>query len=189
MDAYQKFKNDQTGTAAVEFAILAPMFLIILAGIVNIGLALNWKIAAEARVSALSNFAIVSNLDFTDEQSALDFLDQAKSLFSQSPIQPYSSEHENLTINVNNSIELKIAGGQASTNNSGSTLDECYCPTYSSSIVIWGNQFDCTEACPNGHTAAHYIEITAENEMPLAMITGQIFSIANIQFTSLVRMD
>lgn len=85
MDTYQKFKNDQTGTVAVEFAILAPIFLIILAGIVNIGIALNWKIAAEARVSALSNFAIVSNLDFTDEQTALDFLDQAKGLFSASP--------------------------------------------------------------------------------------------------------
>lgn len=78
MHQTKPFNVDNTGSAAVEFAILAPIFLILIAAIANIGLAINWRIAAETRISALSNQAIKEDLDFTDEQAALQFLDRIK---------------------------------------------------------------------------------------------------------------
>lgn len=68
----QSFIIQSEGTAAVEFSIILPVFLIILAGIVDIGLALNWKLAAESRLSSTANFILTKDFSFDpDDETTL----------------------------------------------------------------------------------------------------------------------
>ena len=95
MTGYKKFKQDETGTAAIEFAILAPVLLLVLAGVVNIGLAINWRIAAEARVSDIANYIILESLEggFTEAEKNM-----AEQRLSETPIQAYSADNEEYQI-------------------------------------------------------------------------------------------
>src|SRR5450755_148179 len=49
----------QSGIAALEFGLLAPVFLIVLAGTVDIGSALYTRISLEAAIAAGADYALV----------------------------------------------------------------------------------------------------------------------------------
>lgn len=183
------FHADETGSAAVEFAILSPLFLIILAGIANIGLAINWKIAAENRISAVSNQAIIEKPNLTDENAAIDYFNEIKDFVSNSPIQEYSQDNEKFILNLNNFYEITITAGEATSKALDKPLSDCYCPNKSNGIIIWGNSFNCSETCADGQTAARYLIVTAENNSLLNIISGYAFSPADVKFTTAIRLE
>jgi len=91
MNLKRNFRRDQTGATAVEFAVLAPIFLLLIAGIINIGMAVNWRVSAETRISAMSNYIINQALN---EKLTTENLAEAVAIFSQTPISYYGSENE-----------------------------------------------------------------------------------------------
>ena len=52
--------RDQRGTSGVEFALLAPVMLLILAGMVDFGMTLWARLQLEQSLSTITNYAIVS---------------------------------------------------------------------------------------------------------------------------------
>lgn len=58
----KKLIRSETGISAVEFAIIAPILLIIISGIINIGLVLNAKFNLENQIYTASNYALFSGL-------------------------------------------------------------------------------------------------------------------------------
>jgi Flp pilus assembly protein TadG len=130
------------GIAAVEFGLLAPLFLIVLAGAIDIGAALYTQIRLEAAIAAGANYALV-------HASAVNLTDAA-------------SLASNITTIVTTSNAGPAAGGTVVVNNGHA--DMCYCPTGptgSPPSWTWGTAATCGTTCTGGGTAGKFITITA----------------------------
>lgn len=184
----QSFIIQSEGTAAVEFSIILPVFLIILAGIVDIGLALNWKLAAESRLSSTANFILTKDFSF-DPDDETTFLSEIGNFVSQTSIQNYSSQEDIFFINLNNSISLTISNGVSNQNNLPGEITSCYCPTEVNATFSWGNEQNCDTECQDGSSAARYATIMIENIDPLVFFPGFIFSPDLISTQTVVKLD
>lgn len=184
----QSFIIQNEGTAAVEFSLILPIFLILLAGIVDIGLALNWKLAAETRLSSTANFIITKDFSFDPNEEAT-FLSEIGNFLSQTSIQNYSAQEDVFFINLNNSISLTASSGVASQNDSPGEVTSCYCPTGVNATFSWGNELNCDTICQDGNTAARYATIMIENTDPLTFFPRFIFSPDLISTQTVVKLD
>lgn len=124
------------GTAAVEFALLASLFMIIVAGTADFG---YWIYAASeltAAVSAGSQYAANNGAMVATDPSGL-----ATAISSV----------------VNNANGAGWATSTVNVNNGSSTI--CYCPSGTPGNWTWGSAVAC--ACAGGGVAGQFVTITA----------------------------
>ena len=124
------------GVAAVEFAIFATAFLMILAATVDIGLLLFTQSELDAAVSAGAEYAANS-----------------------AALVPDPTLNTNISDIVNNANGSGWATSTVNVNNSDST--GCYCPTGTPGNWSWGSTVTCGSACPGGGVGGQYVTITA----------------------------
>lgn len=60
MKLLRNFASAVHGSAVVEFAIIAPLFILIMAGVVDFGRGVYTKFAVESAVSSSANYALVN---------------------------------------------------------------------------------------------------------------------------------
>ena len=133
--------REETGAAAVEFAICASCFVIIVAGTVDFG---YWIYAASALTAAVS-----AGSQYAENNAAL-VLSNPTAL--QSDVQ---------TI-VENAVGTSWASATVNVNNGGDTTG-CYCPTGSPGTWSWGSVVKCGNTCANGGVAGQFVTITASH--------------------------
>lgn len=130
--------KQDAGTAAVEFALLASLFMIIVAGTAEFG---YWIYAASeltAAVSAGSQYAANNGAMVATDPSGL-----ATAISSV----------------VNNANGAGWATSTVNVNNGSST--NCYCPTGTPGNWTWGSAVACGSACAGGGVAGQFVTITA----------------------------
>jgi hypothetical protein len=130
--------RENAGVAAVEFAICGSVFLMAVAGTVDIGLLLYAEFQLDTAVNAGGQFAIDNAATVGSNPSALssDILSIVNNL---------NSTGSN-SVNVNNS-------------NDGSG---CYCPTGTPGNWSWGGTVGCGTACASGGgIGGQFVTITA----------------------------
>lgn len=129
--------KQDAGTAAVEFALLASLFMIIVAGTADFG---YWIYAASeltAAVSAGSQYAANNSAMVATNPSGLATA---------------------ISTVVNNANGTGWATSTVNVNN-GST--NCYCPTGTPGNWTWGAAVTCGSACAGGGVAGQFVTITA----------------------------
>lgn len=150
--------TDVNGVAAVEFALVAPWFGLILAGAIDLGGMLYTKYGLDAAVSAGANYAVVSaaSVNSTSGQSLANTI--ATVVTSSN-----SSNWANTTIIVNNGPTTSMSEtGTPVTGGTAANADSCYCPTLVGSSVSWGSAAPaCGGTCPNGSIAGKFVYISA----------------------------
>ncbi len=131
--------SENSGVAAIEFAIYALVFLTILAATVDIGLMLFTASELDAAVSAGAEYALNNAAMVASNPSALN------TAITNIVANANGSGWASSTVNVNNS-------------NDGA---HCYCPTGLPGNWSWGSTATCGSACSGVGVAGQFVTITA----------------------------
>ena len=127
------------GVAAVEFALASTVFLVILAGVVDVGSYIYTTAQLDAAVSAGAQYA---------ENNAALVASNAAGLSSD------------IAGVVNNTNGTGWATSTVNVNNSNDATG-CYCPTGTTGNWSWGGAVTCASACAGGGVAGQFVTITA----------------------------
>jgi Flp pilus assembly protein TadG len=130
------------GSAAVEFAILAPFFMIIAAGTFDVGYLIYSASEVSAAVSAGSQYA---------ENNA--------SMVASSP----GTLSGNIWTIVNS---LNGSGASAVNVNNSNDGTHCYCPSGSPGNWTWGSTVICGSTCSGGGVSGQFVTIIATRTVP-----------------------
>jgi Flp pilus assembly protein TadG len=148
---------DEGGVAAVEFAILVPVFALIFAGIADFGGVLYTQFRLSAAVSAGANYAVVNAANVSSTSGAALASNIAQVVESNA-----GSNWANDDIVVNNGPTNVMTSGTPTTSGTASNADSCYCPTVSPSFS-WGSSQTCGTACSGGGIAGKFVTISASH--------------------------
>jgi Flp pilus assembly protein TadG len=153
--------RDRGGIAAVEFALLTPVFCLLLAGIVDLGGALYTKFKLDSAVTAGANFAQINagNVSSTNGQTLATNI---ATIVETSQGSGWADDG----VVVNDGPSTSYSSGTASTSGTASNADLCYCPTGTPGAFTWGSSTTCGSACPGTNTgyAGKFVTITATKQ-------------------------
>jgi Flp pilus assembly protein TadG len=131
--------RENTGTATVEFALLASLFVIIIAGTADFGYLIYAASELTAAVSAGSQYAANNGAMVRTNPSGLATA---------------------ISTVVNNANGTGWATSTVNVNNGSPT--DCYCPTGTPGDWTWGSAVTpCGSTCPGGGVAGQFVTITA----------------------------
>ena len=131
--------QEDAGVAAIEFAIYALAFLMIVAATVDIALLMFTGAQLDAAVSAGAEYAVNNAALVTSNPSGLN---------------------TNIANIVNNVIGTSWATSTVNVNNSNDST-HCYCPTGTPGNWTWGSTVTCGSACAGGGIGGQFVTITA----------------------------
>lgn len=173
----RKFWADTSGVSATEFAILAPVFFVILAGIVDIGFTLYSKFRMESQVSAVANYTMTSkNIPTSNsEEDYKNFVTPLVCIAVNSENNNDIQSLDKIQINFNDIYNIIWTSGTC--DNFSSTFDRrtddkppyCYCPTRDASTITWGSRETCGSPCSDGSRAGKYLWYETTNSSPLSL--------------------
>ena len=153
---------DDRGIAAVEFAVIAPLFCLLFVAAIDIGSAIYTRFKLDAAVSAGANYALINAANVSSTSGAT--LGSNIAAIVENSV---SSGYANEVIVVNNGPTVTVSGG---TSNTAGTLtaggtnapaDSCYCPTGTTTSLTWGAAVTCGSACPGGGLAGKFVTVVA----------------------------
>jgi Flp pilus assembly protein TadG len=151
--------GDRRGVAAVEFALLTPVFCLLLAGIVDLGGALYTRFKLDSAVTAGANFAQINaaNVTSTNGQALATNI---ATIVETSQGSGWADD----AVVVNNGPTTSITSGAPTTGGTPTNADACYCPTGTTASFSWGSSTTCGAACPGGGYAGKFVTVTATRE-------------------------
>lgn len=186
----QKFWKDTSGVSATEFALLAPVFLIILAGVIDIGFTLYAKFRMEGQVSAVANYAMTDNIPVPSSETK-DFEEYLERLVDISRLSGTNNNIQRLNkihVNLNNTYTGTWENETFSVQAQAGDLSDCYCPTRQGSTIIWGSIQNCSSLCSDGSRAGKYLWFETENSSPLSLFRRFGFAPELLKSNVLVRL-
>jgi len=148
--------RSRTGIAAIEFAFVVPVFLILLVGAVDLGLMLFEDYKLEQAVAAGAEYAAVNPTDVNSTNGPTLASSIAATVESAN-----GTAWANDVVVVNNGPTVTVTNGTATSSGTNSNADSCYCPTGSPPNWTWGSAVTCGSACGAGATAGKFVTITA----------------------------
>ena len=148
-----RMRRDERGSVAVEFAMLAPLLLLILAGVIDMGSAASVRLSLDARVTAAADYALLQPAP-GDSQAAMVLAAQLVSL-----LQGNSSETAEVV--VNNAARAQWTGTSAPVTALSGDAAMCYCPTLVGGQLDWGPGMACGAPCASGESAGQFVQVSA----------------------------
>jgi Flp pilus assembly protein TadG len=146
----------RSGTAAVEFAIIAPLLALLLAGVADLGNVLYVRFRLDSAVSAASNYVLVNAASVSSTGGA-NLASNAATIVQASQ----GSSWADAAVVVNNGPTATVTNGAITVGGAAAPADSCYCPTYSAGSIAWGDAVSCGTACASGVRAGKYVTISA----------------------------
>ncbi|REF88043.1 TadE-like protein [Methylovirgula ligni] len=147
---------DRAGVSAVEFALLAPIFCLLLAAAADFGGVLYVKFGLESAVSAAANYALLNASNVNSTNGGALATNLATIVESER-----AANWANGSIIVNNGPSATINSGAISSGGTAANANVCYCPTGSGASVTWGGAVTCGSTCASGGLAGKFISIVA----------------------------
>jgi Flp pilus assembly protein TadG len=148
--------RSRSAIAAIEFAFLMPIFLVLFVGIVDVGMMLVQDYKLDQAVAAGAELAAVNTTSVNSTSGATLAGNIASTVASANGI-----GWANDVIVVNNGPSVTETGGSASSSGTASNADSCYCPTGSPPNWTWGSAMTCGASCSGSGTAGKFVTITA----------------------------
>jgi Flp pilus assembly protein TadG len=168
------FFGNRSGVSAVEFALLAPIFVAILAGTADFGIALRAKLNLNSAVSAGANYALLNADDVTPASAADLAANIAKILAAD-------AGNGTIAVNINNTAMLSVTESKSQAAKGGDA-DSCYCPTGSGITMNWGSPVSCGAPCPDGSFAGKFVSLSVSE--PFSPLFGGYGMVSNGQITA-----
>ena len=132
--------SGNVGTAAIEFALFLPFFVLIIAGTIDLG----YLVYTATELSAALG---------------------AGSLYAANNATLVSTALETLQSNIQTVVTNANGTGWATSlvNINNGDANHCYCPTGLPGNWTWGTIMTCGMACPSGGVAGQFVAITASH--------------------------
>ena len=184
-DRFARFLRRETaGVSAVEFALVSPVLILILAGTVDIGASLKAKFDLSSAISAGSNYSLLG-AGKVNSTGGSTLAANIMAVVSSG----LGSAGGSVQVVINNGSAVSYNASTATATQSGtaSNADLCYCPTVSGSTVTWGSSVTCGTACPAGGTAGKFVTISASR--PFSPLFGGfgVVSSGNITVSAMAQ--
>jgi Flp pilus assembly protein TadG len=149
--------GDSRGVAAVEFALILPVFGVLLAGVVDLGNVLYMRFRLDSAVAAAADYVEV-NASSVSSTGGATLASNAATIAQSSQ----GAGWANASVIINNGPSSTISSGNTTAGGTAVNADSCYCPTYSAGNPTWGAGVSCGSACPTtSTTAGKFVTITA----------------------------
>ena len=146
-------KLDQGGSVAVEFALVAPILLFALAGVIDIGSAVYARLSLDAQVTAAADYALLQPGP-EDQQNAENL--------ATSLVQMLQGDASGTAeVIVNNVARAERTGSAVTTSSLPGDAGMCYCPSLSDGNMAWGASVGCGTSCATGDIAGQFLHISA----------------------------
>lgn len=152
----QRALADTRGASAVEFALITPIFLLVLVGIIDFGGVLFTEFGLNAAISAAADFALV-NAGNVNATGGGALASQLVGIASSA----HATNWASATVVVNNGPSA--TGNSTTVTASGTAANAAYyyCPTLSGATVVWGAAVAQGSSCSNGSIAGQFVTIAA----------------------------
>jgi Flp pilus assembly protein TadG len=151
--------------AAVEFALLAPTFVLLFAGIVDLGNALWTWCRLEEAVAAGTDYALVNggvNSNYVTAANGQDLASYIAGIVANSAKVGTYLTPANVTVVVNNGPTTTVTNGVPANSGTPANADSYYCPTGSPPTWSWGSAYGTAgTACTGGGKSGKFVTITA----------------------------
>jgi Flp pilus assembly pilin Flp len=151
-----RWRPDSLGAAAVEFALAAPIFCLLLAAATDFGGALYTALKLDAAVAAGANYAQVNATNVSAANGSALAGSIANIVMTSG-----GTTYADGVVVVNNGPSVTISGGSASPGGVSANADACYCPTGARQSFAWGSSAVCGSACAGGGIAGKFVTLTA----------------------------
>ncbi|QKC97506.1 pilus assembly protein [Mesorhizobium sp. NZP2298] len=176
-------RRQKAGVSAVEFALVTPVLLVILAGTVDIGGSLKAKFELSSAVSAGSNYALL-NGDKVNSSGGSALAGNIATVVTSG----LSGNAGNIQVVINNgpTIVYDASTSKATQSGTAANADLCYCPG-NSGTVAWSVPVACASICNAGGIAGKFVTIAASK--PYTPLFGGfgIVTNGNITVNSVVQ--
>jgi Flp pilus assembly protein TadG len=164
--------DSRTGLAAIEFAFIMPVFLILLVGVVDLGMMLFEDYKLDQAVAAGAEYAAV-NPSSVDSTSGATLANSIATTVADAN----GSAWANDSVTVNDGPTAIVTNGTLVSGGTAANANNCYCPTGSAPNWSWGSAMTCGANCAGGGTAGKFVTITATaSYTPLLTLYGFISS-------------
>jgi Flp pilus assembly protein TadG len=149
--------TDTGGVAAVEFAIFAMVFLILLAGTIDVGNVLFTEFELDSAVAAGAQAAAVNTAEVNSTQGA-----SLASSVAATVANANGTGWASVTVVVNNGPSVTISNGSTSSGGNASAADSYYCLTGTPGSWSWGGAVTAGSTCTGNIQAGQFVTITAQ---------------------------
>jgi Flp pilus assembly protein TadG len=174
--------GDRAGVAAVEFAMVMPIFGLLLAGIVDLGNVLYTRFRVDSAVSAAANYVEV-NAASVNSTGGATLASNAATVAQSSQ----GANWANTTVVINNGPTSTVNNGTSSAGGTASGADSCYCPSFSGGTTSWGSGMSCGASCPSSGTAGKFVTITVSRAYSAVFSTYGIVQNGTISASATVQ--
>lgn len=147
------------GTAAVEMALISPVLMILLAGIIDFGRAYREEIALSSAVAAASQYALL-NVASINSTSAAGLAATLSGIVANTNGAAWAGA----TVTVNGGATNAVAGGVPTASGTAGNSDSCWCPTGTTAAWNWGSAATCGSACAGGTLAGKFVTIAGTRQ-------------------------
>lgn len=149
----RRFANCQAGVSAIEFAILSPLLLLILAAVIDLGTLVYTRMQIESAVSAATAYAF-ANADNVSQANAATLGNGMTQMLVARLGGDISA-----VVEINNGSRHAYGSGQILRSGSASYADQCYCLSTSGGALTWSAN-SCGASCAGGGTAGRFVSIS-----------------------------
>lgn len=150
----RRLGRDERGVSAIEFALIAPLILLVLAAVVDVGGLIYMRTQLEIAVSAATSHAMGVGQD-------LKFIEAELGQQAARIIVGRMGNRVDLKITLNKSHLTRFSAQGISQSGPASAADLCYCPNRGDDGIDWGEAQICRAPCPDGGRAGKFLAITA----------------------------
>ncbi len=149
--------RSRRGVAALEFALLAPTFVMVFAGVADLGNALYTWSKLEQALALGANYALMNKalVNSTNGQTLADNI--ATIVATSNP-----GTGANSTVVINNGPTATVtAGGTPANSGTAVNADKYYCLTGAPTSWTWGTAYtDSTTTCTDTSQSGQFVTIT-----------------------------
>lgn len=162
---------DDRGAAAVEFSIMAPLFLLIMMGILDLGGGIYSKMRMDTAVNSSAMYALTRG-DAVIPTSSAALADQLIEMLAVE----LGSEGIEAEVTVNNGSRSALTYSKKSATGASANANKCYCPTRNGDTIRWNEAGSCGSPCSSGGNSGKFIAINVSRQirslLPLQAIIG-----------------
>lgn len=184
LDRLRGFRRDASGVATVEFVLVAPVLVLILVAVIDMGTALFLRFQLDSAVNAAANYAIVNASNVSSANGASLATNLANIVASAE-----GSNWANSSVTVNDGPGATNSGGTSGSSGSSSPADSCYCPTGAAPSITWGSAQTCGSSCPNGGYAGKFVLVTATKSYSPIISGYGLATAGTVTSTSMVQVQ
>ena len=179
----KRFVAGESGVSAIEFALIAPILVLILVAGLDLGLALRQRFELNSALNAATSYALVNRARVSSTEGGALVQELATLVTMELELSA------TVAINLNNGPQASVVGNTLTTSGSSSRADLCWCPRRSGSAIDWGSSQSCGDSCDELGQAGKFVSIAVSQPYESMLFDFGIAVDGTIEADSVVRTE